>query len=180
MRKLWFAAGVIALAFGCGKKGGDSKATWLDKAWKPVSGELKHAAFTAEVPDGLPENTKNLLGKDWWVGIKTTGPRLHLDSDSAHYADVAAWKKSVRPDANPTGVTEIAAEQLPDGRLRYASALVGGAHVEVNVWIPMDESRGVSCSADWYFGDDHGDQTPDPKVVAWLDRFCASVHVTAK
>ena len=82
MIRLWFAVAVAGLVLGCGKKGGSSPQEWLAKAWKPVSGDFKHTAFTAEIPDvwlaGGVLDLERLIGHADMIGrnVEVAGLRI--------------------------------------------------------------------------------------------------------
>ncbi len=171
---------------GGSKLGGPS--TWLKAGWKPVEVELKNVTLSVEVPDGLPVNADYMLGKDWWAGaggdvtsaVSMSGPRLTLDNPRMKaYADAEALARDVEPDAARADLIEITKEWLPDGRLRYVSAVKGNSHLDVTEWIPVDGERGIKCVAHWWAGpgDHDSNHPPDPAILAWLARFCASVKL---
>ena len=195
---------VLALVAACGKErasknegGGGSakndssspKDKWLKAQWKKTDVDLDGVKLTVELPEGLPVNNEYMLGKDWWVGAtqgekdldfsKMVGPRLTLDNSKEQtFADADALARYVEPDAARSDFVEIAKEKLPDGRLRYASATKAGSHLDVTMWIPVDATHGIKCNAHWWKGpadDAHG--APDPAIMEWLGRFCASVSL---
>jgi hypothetical protein len=173
---------------GAASEGASPKDTWLKATWKKTDVDLDGVKLTVEVPDGLPANADYMLGKDWWVGAnasdedkldfsKMAGPRLTLDkARDKTFADAEALARDVEPDAARADLVEIAKEQLPDGRLRYVSAVKGGSHLDVTYWIPLDATRGIRCNAHWWTGPgEHANAAPDPAITEWLGRFCASV-----
>jgi hypothetical protein len=195
---------LVALLAACGKESSSTKkeggggATnessspkekWLKAAWKKTDVELEGVKLTVDLPEGLPANAEYMLGKDWWVGAKQgdkdldfskmAGPRLTLDNPREKaFADAEALARDVEPDAARADLVEIAKEKLPDGRLRYASAVKGGSHLDVTMWIPVDATRGIKCNAHWWTGPgDHADVAPDPAIMEWLGRFCGSVSL---
>jgi hypothetical protein len=195
---------VLGLLAACGKEGSTKneggggsaknensspKDRWLKAAWKKTDVDLEGVKLTVDVPDGLPPNTDYMLGKDWWVGAnqgdkdldfsKMAGPRLTLDnSREKTFADADALARDVEPDATRSDLVEIAKEKLPDGRLRYVSAVKGGSHLDVTMWIPVDATHGIRCNAHWWMGPgDHPATAPDPAITEWLGRFCNSVSL---
>lgn len=200
--RLFFVLALVAAA--CGKEGasknegGGGSATndrsspkdkWLKATWKKTDVDLEGVKLTVDLPDGLPPNNEFMLGKDWWVGAnqgdkdldfsKMAGPRLTLNkSREQTFADAEALARDVEPDAARADLVEIAKEKLPDGRLRYASAVKGGSHLDVTMWIPVDATHGIKCNAHWWTGPgEHADAAPDPAIMEWLGRFCASVSL---
>jgi len=163
--------------------------TWLKAAWKPTEVEVGDVKVKVDVPEGLPANDEYMLGKDWWVGAAAdaklsfpSGPRLTLDKPKTATFDAETLARYVEPDAKRSDLIEIAKEALPDGRVRYVSATSSASHIDVTVWIPLaDPARGIKCNAHWWMGsgDPLPDAKPDPAIVEWLGKFCASVQIVA-
>ena len=171
----------LALLPGCGGKGkgGGSSKSWMSKKWVPVSGQLEGMAFSAEIPEGLPQNKEAIGSQDWMGEIGKAGPRMTLSYPrTREFADAEAFARHLQP-LGPA-LIEVSKDKTADGRLRVVSALNGGSHQDVSVWIPLPEGRGVECTAHWYRGAGSGDgeNKPDTELLAWLGRFCDSVKLT--
>jgi hypothetical protein len=174
------ALACIALV-ACGGGKGDPAA---EAKWTEVSGETFGIKFAVSVPDTVPENKGYRLGRDWWVA-REPGPRLTLTPEEGMHAiaTVEDLKKleELSPDRND--MTVLAAEVKPDGRVRWVRQIHFGDHLIVNEWIPTkDARRGIRCTGDWWYNDDPGRRNnatppPDPKHLALLERFCASVRL---
>lgn len=172
----------LTLLSGCGGKSkGGGRQSWMGKKWVAASGQLRDVGFSAEVPEGLPENKEAIGSQDWLGEIGKAGPRMTLGYPSMRtFADAEAFARSLEPDPKRLDLVEVSKDKLADGRLRVVSATNGGAHQNVSVWIPLPDGRGVECTAHWYGGSGSGEGAtkPDTELLGWLGRFCDSVKLT--
>jgi hypothetical protein len=178
MKKL---AALVLLAACTPGKTEDPAAALVSSKWVEVSGDAKGMQFTVEVPEALPENKGYLLGRDWWVGAKKTGPRLTLTPGAKSFATIEEFEKFAEIEGRKD-MTVIAAEKQPDGRLRFVRQTLFGGHLNVDVWVPKDAEHGMQCTGDWWYGVDGGGKNnttppPDAAHLAFLERFCKSLKV---
>lgn len=162
---------------------------WSKAAWKSTEVELEDGVkLTVDIPEGIPVNADYMLGKDRWVGANSddfkhaAGPRLTLDNPRERTFDAETLARYVEPDATRADLVEIAKEKTADGRVRYASAVKGNSHIDVTVWLPLaDPTKGIKCTAHWWKGlranEPENPPPPDPAIVAFLEKFCASVKL---
>lgn len=169
---------ILVLAAACGKSGGgDGPNKWLDAKLVPTTVEHKGVKINVDIPEGLPENKESLVGPSW-MKTMSAGPRINIGVTDKRFKTVDELARDVEPDEKRADLVEVKKEALPDGRLQYISAVKGGRHIDVALWIPIDDTRALDASCHWYAGPDAKDSaTPDANMIAWLTKICDSVRV---
>jgi hypothetical protein len=182
MMRMMFVVTLCAASLGCGKStssgASDTRAKWLAAKLVPTEREHKGVKIRLDVPEGLPENKESMVGPDWREPGLAAGPRISVGVRQHEYKTPEDLARDVEPDPKRLDLQEVGATALPGGKLQYVSATNGARHLDVSVWIPIDETRGVQASCHWYAGSGAADsKTPDAELVAWLTKICDTVRV---
>jgi hypothetical protein len=179
-RKGWrhIASVVLCVAVaGCGKSAGDSRSKWLEAKLVPTAVEAKGVKVHVDIPQGLPENKESLVGPDWHVELGEAGPRVTIQLRERAFKTPEELARDVEPDAKRADLVEVSKQALAGGRLQYVSAVKGNRHLDVAVWIPVDETHGLQASCHWYAGSSSKDMSsPDAQLIGWLTKICDSVQ----
>jgi hypothetical protein len=166
-----YAALVISLVAACGHSSGPS---WTEVTWSPVHGEIEGVGFSAQVPDKLPACAVPAC----WTNdpkpendVYLPGPSFRVELKPRTFADAAAFEQYVQHDQCPDAKVDAA-----NGRFHTSCH---GEHGDprVRVWIPLDDKRGLECTATWWSGPNKKGERAAAPPAAWLERFCASVQL---
>lgn len=165
------------LGAACGKSSTDSRTQWLGAKLVPSVVEAKGVKIHVDVPEGLPENKESLVGPDWHGEVRDPGPRLTIRLRAAAYKHPEELARDVEPDPKRLDLVELGKQALDGGRLRYVSSTNGNRHLDVAIWIPIDDGRGLQGSCHWYAGSGSKQAAqPDAELVAWLTKICDSIR----
>ncbi len=177
MKTMWIGVALIAA---CGS-GGDGNAKWIDAKLVSTTVDAKGVKVRVDIPQGLPENKESMVGPDWHVQpIGAAGPRITIRVRDKTFKSVEELARDVEPDAQRFDLVEITKQAQPDGKLTYVSSVKGNRHLDVTVWLPLDETRGIEGTCHWYAGPDSKEtKTPDKPLLDWLAKVCDSIKPEA-
>lgn len=175
---MWALMAICIAGTACGKSGGgDTKSKWLKAKLVPTAAEHKGVKLHIDLPEGIPENKESLVGPDWMVPFGEAGPQIHVRVTDKAFKTPDDLARDVEPDAKRGDLVEVSKQAQGGGRLQYVSGTKGNRHLNVEVYVPIDDTHALQASCHWYSGPDDkkSTATPDAELIAWLTKICDSV-----
>jgi hypothetical protein len=169
MHHAWIALALVACG---GKEDVTNREALLAATWTRVERQLGDVKVSVEVPAGVAENTKAVLGKQWMNSFDE-GPRLTLVHKERSFDGPDGFANKIE-NLKRMDMLVFAKERVGSGGYRFAFAFTHDRpRTEAARWIPTDVTHGILCEAEWF---ETTDRLNDA-LVAWLDRFCASIKL---
>jgi len=180
MNRKLLASAIISICIvgtACGKSAGDSRSKWLAAKLVPTTVEAKGVKLHVDIPQGMPENKESIVGPDWRVAFGDAGPRVSIRLLERAFKTPDDLARDVEPDAKRPDLVEVSKQTLAGGRFQYVSAVKDNRHLDVAVWIPIDDAHGLQASCHWYAGSESKRAaSPDADLIAWLTKICDSIR----